>query len=341
MHVKQINSLLALLILASVTAQARMPRETLEIYFIDVEGGSATLFVTPHGESLLVDSGFPGERDPARIADVAMNVAKLKQLDHYVTTHWHRDHFGGSTRLAQLIPIKRYYDHGLPTKPAPDIQPELIATYRQTTRGKSKALKPLDEIKFKGSLRLRVLTANGTVPGEKPGAPQIRPCGSDFQPIREDKTDNANSIGFILTFGPFKFFSGGDLTWNVEHKLVCPQNLVGPVDVYQVDHHGLDDSNNPALIQALKPRVAIINNGPRKGGEVRTYALLKNERSIDAIYQLHRNVTTSENDNTPADFIANEDEACQANYIKISVGTNGTYKVRIPAKAISRDYLVR
>jgi beta-lactamase superfamily II metal-dependent hydrolase len=340
MKLTGISSLLAVLLLVPVTAQARTP-ETLDIYFIDVEGGSATLFVTSEGESLLVDSGFPGDRDAERIADVATNLAKLKQLDHYITTHWHRDHFGGSNRLAQMVPIKRFYDRGLPSLPAVDIQPELIAVYRKTSRGKSKSMKLNDEIKFKGPARLRVLTVKGMVIGEKKPSPQIQPCGADFRPQPEDKTDNANSIGYLLTFGSFKFFSGGDLTWNVEHKLVCPQNLVGAVDLYLVDHHGADTSNNPALIAGMKPRVAVINNGPRKAGEVQTFAYLKSEPSIEAIYQLHRNLTTTANDNAAPDFVANDDEACQASYIKVSVSLDGTYEVSIPAKGIKREYRVR
>jgi len=310
---------------------------TLDIYFIDVEGGGATLIVTPLGESLLVDSGFPIERDPTRIAKVAREVAGLTQIDHYISTHWHRDHFGGSMRLTQLIPIKHYYDHGLPTAPAPDLQPELIEAYRQVTEGRSTTLKPLDEIKFKSkSLQVKILAANATVAGEPLNAPQIRPCGPDFKPAAEDRTDNARSVALLLSFGRFKFFNGGDLTWNVEHKLVCPKNLVGPVDIYQVDHHGMDDSNNPAFISALKPTVALIDNGPRKGGGARTYATLKAEGA--AIYQLHRNLQLADKDNAPAGFVANDEEACQGNYIKVSVADNGSYSVSIPAKGINRSY---
>ncbi len=230
----------ALLVLGSANLNAKS--RTLDIYFIDVEGGAATLIVTPLGESLLVDSGFPGERDPARIAHVALDLAGLKQIDHYSP---------------------------------------------------------------------------------------------------EDKTDNAKSIGFVLTFGRFKFFDGGDLTWNVEHKLVCPENLPGVVDVYQVDHHGMDSSNNPEFIRALKPTVAIIDNGPRKAGEARTFGTLKSQTEIRAIYQLHRNVLTTEKDNAPPDFVANDEEACQGNFIKVSVDANGDYSVSIPAKGISRSYRAR
>lgn len=342
------KSLLMLIVLLAFCAgRIQATPKTLDIYFIDVEGGAATLIVTPSGESLLVDSGFPGERDAGRIAHVARDVAGLKQIDHYITTHWHRDHVGGSAQLVKLIPVVNFYDHGIPATLSSDIAPELIAAYRQTTQGKSLVLKSGDEIKLRsvGSaplLRLQVLAANGAVVGEQAGAPQIRPCGPDFKPAEEDKTDNANSIGFLLSFGQFDFFDGGDLTWNVEHKLTCPKNLAGAVDVYQVDHHGVDNSNNPALVQALKPRVAVIDSGPRKGGEPRTFATLKSVPEIEAIYQLHRNLRTTAKDNAPADYVANDEEACKGEFIKLSVSANGrTYSVSIPGKKISRQYRVR
>ena len=338
--------LVALLLFPTAVTQAA--QKTLDIYFIDVEGGAATLIVTPLGESLLVDSGFPGERDAGRIAHVALEVAGLKQIDHYLTTHFHRDHLGGIPQLSKLIPVRHFYDHGLPATLSSDIQPEFFEAYRQTVQGKSVPLKPGDVIgvrpaaKHLPQFRIRVLAANGIVIGEQPGAPQIKPCGANFQPQPEDKTDNVNSVGILLSFGRFKFFDGGDLTWNIEDRLVCPKNLIGSVDVYQVDHHGTDSSNNPALIRALKPRVAVIDSGPRKGAEANTFATLKSVSEIEAIYQLHRNVRTTEKENAPADFVANDEEACKGEFIKLSVNPDGkSYSVSIPAKKISRRYKVR
>src|SRR5690348_3934296 len=84
----------------------------LDIYWIDTEGGAATLIVTPVGEAALIDSGNPGGRDSKRIADVAFNVAGVKQIDHLITTHYHTDHFGGAAELATALPIRVVYDNG-------------------------------------------------------------------------------------------------------------------------------------------------------------------------------------------------------------------------------------
>jgi competence protein ComEC len=335
--------LLALLLPASSRAAAK----TLDIYFIDVEGGAATLIVTPAGQSLLIDTGFPGDRDAGRIAHVALEVAGLKQIDHCVITHWHRDHVGGVATLARLIPIKNYYDHGLPQTIASDMQAEFIEAYKQTTQGKSVTLRPGDIIRLDGdkpgrAFPVRVVAAGGVVVDEQSSTPQIRPCGEKFEAKAEDTTDNVNSIAILMTFGRFKFFDGGDLTWNIENRLACPRNTVGAVDVYQVDHHGGDNSNNPVLVRALNPRVALIDSGPRKGAEAGTFATLKGLSEIEAIYQLHRNLRTTDKDNTMSGYIANEEENCQGNFIKLSVAPNGkSYTVSIPAKQISRSYRTR
>jgi len=327
---------------------ARPAPKTLDIYFIDVEGGAATLIVTPTGQSLLIDTGFPGDRDAGRIAHVALEIAGLKQIDHCVITHWHRDHVGGVPALAKLIPIKNYYDHGLPQTLGSDLQAEFIDAYKHTTEGKSVTLKPGDEIKLQRSpkylppLDVRVIAAGGMVLGEQTIAPQVRPCGENFEAKAEDTSDNVNSVAILLTFGRFKFFDGGDVTWNLENRLVCPKNLIGPVDVFQVDHHGVDSSNNPTMVRAIQPRVAIIDDGPRKGAEPRTFATLKQSPLIEAIYQLHRNLRSADKENTMAGYIANEEEACQGNFIKLSVEPDTkSYTVSIPAKQISRSYRTR
>lgn len=330
---------------ARSSAPSAASSKTLDFYFVDTEGGAATLIVTPAGESLLVDSGNPGERDARRIAHVAQDIARLKQIDHYITTHYHADHFGGIPPLAGMLPVRRYHDRGQAPEPLPkDINPELMKAYRNLVRDAATVLRPGDRIALKRrrttpALDLRIVAANGYVIGEKPGAPQTRSCGEAFTPVRDDTSDNRHSIAFVLTFGSFGFFAGGDLTWNTEHKLTCPKNLVGEVDVYQVDHHGMDTSNNPALVRALTPRVAVINNGARKGGAARTFATLKAVGSIRDIFQLHRNVLTTFADNTATELVANDEEDCAGAFIKLSVAADGkSYTVTLPSKGTTRTY---
>jgi beta-lactamase superfamily II metal-dependent hydrolase len=332
--------------------EAAGPDKTLDIYFVDVEGGAATLIVTPAGESILVDSGWPREdgRDAKRIHSVATQVAKLTQIDHYVTTHWHTDHYGGIGRLSELMPVKQFYHHGIPERLSEDPQgfPVLMAAYQKASRGKSRVLRPGDEIPLasgkaagRPALRLRCIAAHGDVLPEDASAP-ANPLCKDSQAKPEDTTDNARSVSLLLTFGPFKFLDCGDLTWNVEKKLVCPTNKIGTVDVYQVNHHGMALSNNPVLVRSVRPRVAIINNGPKKGGDAPVYALLHGLPDIEAVYALHRNVRTTDRDNPPPEFIANLKEDCQGEFIKLSVDPTGKrYTVGIGSKGPARSYIPR
>jgi beta-lactamase superfamily II metal-dependent hydrolase len=326
-------------------AVAQPPRG-LDIHFIDVEGGAATLVVTPAGESVLFDCGNPGNRDAERIQQAASK-AGLTQIDHLVITHWHSDHYGGVDRLARLIPVKNFYDHGIPEMLAEDRRfPVMIQAYKQAAAGKSRTLKPGDEIALKQAegrpaLRLRCLCGDGQVIPDRPGAPE-NPIAKEHKPKPEDTTDNARSLGFLLTFGEFRFLDLGDLTWNVEHKLVHPTDKVGPVDVYQVTHHGLDVSNNPVLIHTVKPRVAICNNGARKGAHVSVIATLRRVEGIQAIYQLHKNLTAGDAENTDPEFIANKDEKCQGESIKLSTAADGrTYTVTVGGSGRPRKYETR
>ncbi|HZN58178.1 MAG TPA: MBL fold metallo-hydrolase [Planctomycetota bacterium] len=319
---------------------------SLEIYFVDTEGGAATLIVTPERESILVDCGNPGERDPGRIARVARDIAGLSRIDHLVITHWHLDHVGGVERLAELIPIGAFYDHGVPEPPTTDIRAQDVAAYRKVTGGKSRVLRPGDTIPLRAGTAgpapsLRVLAAHGLVLGET-GDKIQPPCakGHEAQPI--DGSDNAKSVAFVLAFGGFKFFDGGDLTWNVEHKLVCPENIPGRVDVYQSNHHGLDISNNPALIAALAPRVAVVNNGAKKGAEPGTLRALRAASGLEAVFQLHRRLGGDAKDNSPPELIANDAEECKGEFVKVSVDPDGkSYTVSVPSKRTEKKYAVR
>jgi competence protein ComEC len=313
----------------------------LDIYFIDTEGGAATLIVTPVGESILIDSGNPGDRDSARINATARE-AGLSQIDHYITTHWHSDHMGGAWPLSKLIPIRQAYGHKLPEPLSGDISADLVTAWRGVTSDPI-FLAAGDSVKLRGNRgspdpKLRILAADGHVQGEKEDAGPIAKCDDGNEPMPEDKSDNARSVAMVLSFGRFDFFAGGDLTWNIEHKLTCPKKIVPAVDVYLANHHGLDASNNPALVSALSPEVAVVNNGARKGAEPRTMALLLKQVGDVGVFQLHRNVREGAVNTEPA-RIANEQEQCKGERLQLHVAPDGEhYTVEVLSRHASRAF---
>ncbi len=319
----------------------------LRIVFVDVEGGAATLIVTPAGESILVDTGWPGfeGRDPRRIRRAAEQ-AGAAAIDHLVTTHWHVDHYGGLGRLSELMPVRRFYDRGIPDTLPEDPRnfPTLIAAYKKASDGKRTTLRPADTIPLRSGpgaakLTLTCLTASEEVVG---GPGTANPECAKHQPQPPDPSDNAKSISLLLGLGDFRFLDCGDLTWNIEHKLVCPTNRIGKVDLFQVTHHGSDSSNNPALVHAIRPRVAVIDNGPRKGGGKQTYATLKASPGLETIFQLHRNLETTDADNAPPEQIANLRAECEGLPVTAEVTPVGKrYTVSVGGKATRRTFETR
>jgi beta-lactamase superfamily II metal-dependent hydrolase len=321
----------ALLVGSAVAA----PAHGLEVFWIDVEGGAATLVVTPAGESVLVDAGNPGGRDAERIHRVATEVAGLKRIDHLVVTHFHRDHFGGVAELARLMPIGVLHERDLAAAPEKErAQPDLEA-YRRAAVGRRVPIRVGERIALRQArgaapVFVEVLGADARFRDAKHAPDNASACG-DGQAHETDLSDNGNSVVLLVGVGSFRLFDGGDLTWNREADLVCPRDRVGVVDVFQADHHGLDLSNNPVLVRTLAPTVAVVNNGPRKGNEAATVATLRAARSIAAVYQVHRDVRADER-NTAAERIANSQESCAGEHIRLSADPRGlTYVVSVPA----------
>ncbi|MFV0442434.1 MAG: ComEC/Rec2 family competence protein [Planctomycetaceae bacterium] len=321
--------------------------QRLDIYFIDVEGGAATLIVTPDDESVLIDSGYPdnGGRDLNRILHVLRNVAGLKHLDHAVVSHWHLDHYGNHAALAAQVEVKHFWDRGIPDNLSEDKNfSERIALYRAAAQNESKPLKAGDEFELPCKplpLQVKVVTASREViPNDGPA----NPFADRHEAKDEDKSDNAASISSLWSYGDFRFLTCGDLTWNVEGALMTPNNPLGQVDLFMVTHHGLPVSNNPALVLAVDPVVAVMCNGPTKGGHADTLKTLREVKSLQSLYQLHRNVQLDADAQTPAEYIANSEPTvnCSGVWVKASVAADGkSYTMQIGPDGARKEFACR
>jgi competence protein ComEC len=314
----------------------------LDIYWIDAEGGAATLIVAPSGESLLVDSGnrTPDDRDAKRIFTAAQQ-AGLKKIDVLLTTHFHNDHIGGMAALSKMIPIGMYMDHG---ESVEINRPQVAAAYKayeELSAGKRKILKAGDRIALKGVDIQVIASAGQAITKALKGAGAKNAACADFKEHGpEQDPDNDQSVGFLLKFGKFKFIDMGDFTWNYEQKLVCPNNLIGKVDLFQTSHHGLDRSNSPQFVWAIQPKVALMNNGPRKGGPESVFETLRKSPGIEDIWQVHLALRIPKEINTDEKMIANLEptEECKGNMLKVSVASNGSYTVTNLRNGFSKTY---
>jgi beta-lactamase superfamily II metal-dependent hydrolase len=281
---------------------------TLDIYVIDVEGGNAVLFVSPSHESLLMDTGNVGAvaapRDAGRIVD-AMKDAGVQRIDHLITTHWHGDHFGGMAELASRVSIREFIDHG------PNVQPgEVADSFLQNTypklyaNAKHTVAKAGDRIPVTG-LDVRVVASAGkTIESPLPGAGKPNPYCTGFKP-GDNNAEDPQSVGIHVTFGKFRAVHLGDLTKNKEFELMCPNNRIGAVDVLLGLHHGQASSNSEVLVYALHPRVAIMNNGTRKGGDPETMKTVHSSPGLEDLWQLHFSLLSGQEYSVPGMFIAN------------------------------------
>jgi competence protein ComEC len=297
---------------AAQTPQPAPTRTTLDIYVVDVEGGNATLFVAPSGESVLIDTGNVAPdaavRDAERIMAAARD-ARLTQIDNLITTHWHGDHFGGMAELAKRIPIRNYIDHGPNIQPQPAFDDFFTKTYPSLYgQAKHTIAKPGDVVPVAG-LDWRIVAAAGEaikIPlAGAAGAGAANPYCAGFTPQAADPTENAQSVGSVITFGKFRAAHLGDLTWNKEFNLMCPNNLIGTIDLFVVSHHGLAISNSPALVHGIHPRVAIVNNGIRKGATPETMKTLFSSPGLEGVWQIHFSELGGQEYTVPGMFIAN------------------------------------
>jgi competence protein ComEC len=302
----------ALAIVAGTVNAQNKPEKTLDMYFIDVEGGHSTLYVSPAGEAMLIDTGSPGARDVDRITDV-LKAADVKQIDQMILTHYHGDHVGGLEELAKRFPIKHYIDHGASVEEreqVPGFQKMYAELYAKATRT---IAKPGDKIPFAGTSVIVVTSAGKALKtpiAGAPGAGKPNPACAEFKPRDESRVDpdNPQSVGIVLAYGKFRTINLGDFTWNVEPDLMCPNNPIGTVDLYLTSHHGIDQSGSPALVHGLHPRVAIMHNSTRKGGAIQTMQTLHTSPGLEDIWQLHWAYAAGLEQNSPGLFIANVEE---------------------------------
>jgi len=333
---------LACFALALALAALPSPAKDLQIYFIDVEGGQATLIVSPSGQSMLVDAGWPGfvDRDVDRIV-AALKVAGVKQIDYMLTTHYHLDHVGGVPPLAQKFPIVTYIDHG-PNNETDGQAKKLSAAYDALLqKGKHLVVKPGDRIPLKG-VEIDVVAADGAVITKpQAGAGAANAACTTVERKQDDPSENARSVAFVLRYGKFSLADFADITWNIELSLACPDSKLSAADVYLVTHHGMDISNSPAILQALHPRVAISNNGVRKGGTPAAFKVIRNSPGLEDLWQLHYSTAAGAEGNSAEALIANPDANCQGRWIKLTARSSGEFTVLNGRNGFTKTYKPR
>ncbi len=293
-----------------------------------LRGASRRSFVTPGGQSLLIDTGwgYNAYRDANRIAAVAKH-AKIKKIDYVLITHYHSDHVGGVPQLVKKIPVENFVDHGEnreESKATKTLYSEYVAAVDGTNRITAK---PGDTIPIKG-MQVTVVSADGNVLAQAlPGAGGENKACAAVPKKEPDPSENARSTGVEINFGKLRIVDLGDLTWNKELELMCPENKLGHADIYIASHHGIDQSNSPALVHALHPRVAIIDNGSKKGGSPSAWDVIKSSPGLEDIWQLHFADAGGSEHNAADPFIANVTEADTGLNLHLTAHEDGSFEI--------------
>ncbi len=337
---KLLIGFVAILVLPLALPAAPKP---LQIYFIDVEGGQSTLFVSPSGQSMLIDTGWPDNngRDADRIVSAARN-AGLSRIDYVLLTHYHDDHAGGVPQLVQRIPVGTFIDHGANTETRDRTEAVWQAYQKVLATGKYKHIvaHPGDVIPVRG-IKVTVLTAAGKdIEHALPGGGEPNPhCPATAQPAR-DHTENAESLGVLVSYGKFRMIDLGDLaSWPGEHDLVCPTNKVGQVEVYLTTQHGYAESGAAFLVDALRPIVAIANNGQHKGGTPKALQVIDQSPGLEGFWDLHYSDSADESLNARPPFIANlTDNPGHGYWIKLTAHSDGVFTVTNQRNGETKTY---
>lgn len=331
--------LACIVVTALFAASAFAKAANLQIYFIDVEGGQSTLLVAPSGQSLLVDTGWPDSngRDADRIV-AAMTNAGIKQIDYLLITHYHTDHVGGVPQLLERVKVGAFIDHG-PNTENDELAPEGYAAYLKAV-GMSRHIiaRPGYRVPIQG-IDVQIVAAAGThISQPLPAAGYANSYCASEPSWPADHTENAASVGLVVKYGHFRFVDFGDLTKDKELNLVCPNNLIGTTDLFLVSHHGMDMSNTKALVDALHPRVAIMENGPAKGDSPRAWQTVHDSPGLRDLWQLHYTASSGKDHNVADDFIANLNESSDGHYLRVTARSDGSFNVTNSRNNFERTY---
>jgi competence protein ComEC len=337
---------LSLLLLPLVFAVAA--GKTLDVYAIDVEGGKCLLVVSPSGETMLVDLGFPkfGNREASTGVIVeSLQAAGVKQIDYLVISHYDLDHLGDAPGFVARFPVRHLVDHGPPPNGNIKDIGSRYKTYAELyTKYPHSVVKPGDRLPIKG-VDVEVVASAGQLiakPVKGGGAPNPACANYRQEPALPEDIEDNQSIGLLYTLGKFRMLDLADLESFYDYNLVCPNNLLGLVDVFQVNVHGSIKGMSPVLPAAIQARVDIMGNGARKGGEPQTWPILRHAPGVEDIWQVHFSVAGAAAANPQENFIANPDAATdQHQWIKLSAQPGGSFTVTNGRNGFTRTYKPR